>query len=760
MGARKLNRLRGHRIFVSLLVPNILLMLLALLIGWFIYHQTLKLVEKEIITANMKAVQQSRDIVDRRFSELAAIAVRLANDPKLVKFQDIRGSFKEIPVYHIIETRQSITNFSLTNNFLFNYFVVYKNNGVIFEESSVYNSDSFFGTFQYAGMDRAAWEKLLFAGSLNGEILPAREVNVKGASYSLVSFIKSIGYPGFPQGAVVITVDNREIQKLLGGSAVSDSGWTYVVNKTGEVISSVSSGPELYRIDEKQLSGGEGSLVRQINGKDMLVIYTTSAVNGWTYFVLQPMDVVLRKVLYIKKITLTFAVVFLTIGLAFAYGFAYRNSRPLRHILQTLLERTDMRGNARTDIYRFMKDSISRLIDHHSELRDKVERQVPLLQAALLERLIKGEYVSLHDAPVLLQHLGIEQGKYFAVGILQWRGHTNNLDTGLLEELDIIRIKIKDILRKELSDHAHWHDFAEDQIVVLFSMGLEHDSPEQLLHRIDETIKQRLNLSVRIALGHVYEGILNISRSYEEAKTALDYLVWGNQTGMIGYGQFPKENNGYYYPADMERRLENLAKAGDHENVAVLLQELYRINFKEKHLLAPMLRLFMHEMWGSLYKLLPQVGMDQGQIVQYISPLAGDAASYDGLDKSYHALAEMYRQACDFVSVHKKSQNELLLEKIQKLLHESFAQADCCLDQVAERMNISAGYLSQFYKEQTGIGFSEYLEELRMEHAKQLLAITNLPVYEIARQAGYNSSNTFCRAFKRIHGVSATMYRH
>ncbi|MNW14569.1 Urease operon transcriptional activator [compost metagenome] len=58
-----------------------------------------------------------------------------------------------------------------------------------------------------------------------------------------------------------------------------------------------------------------------------------------------------------------------------------------------------------------------------------------------------------------------------------------------------------------------------------------------------------------------------------------------------------------------------------------------------------------------------------------------------------------------------------------------------------------------------GINFSDYLEDLRMTLAKELLAETELPVFEIAERVGYSSSNTFCRAFKRINGVSTSAFR-
>ncbi|UUZ85342.1 hypothetical protein LJK88_18335 [Paenibacillus sp. P26] len=122
----------------------------------------------------------------------------------------------------------------------------------------------------------------------------------------------------------------------------------------------------------------------------MMVTYTTSQYNGWTYLVAQPAHVVLEKVLYIKKITFTMAFIFLTLGLVIAYLIAYRNSRPLRGIMETIAERTGGEHHSGADAYRFIREAVSQLIDKNREMQEKMEKQAPPLQAALFERSLKG----------------------------------------------------------------------------------------------------------------------------------------------------------------------------------------------------------------------------------------------------------------------------------------------------------------------------------------------------------------------------------
>ena len=78
---------------------------------------------------------------------------------------------------------------------------------------------------------------------------------------------------------------------------------------------------------------------------------------------------------------------------------------------------------------------------------------------------------------------------------------------------------------------------------------------------------------------------------------------------------------------------------------------------------------------------------------------------------------------------------------------------------LAERFNYSPAYLSIFFKEQMGTNFSAYVDVMRMEHSIHLLRETNLSITEISDRVGYNSSNSFCRAFKRIFDISPGQYR-
>ncbi|UUZ85341.1 cache domain-containing protein [Paenibacillus sp. P26] len=245
-----------------------------------IYNQTLQEFEKEVTAANLNILQQSKDQLDRRFSEMNSIATQLVSDSRIMQFQNIKDPFEGANTYRILETRKSIYNYSLSNNFIFNYFVVFKNSDLVLAESSTYKLSDFHKQFRYAGMDAEQWKSLFTDAYYQRKILPAQDVTVGGIPYSLLTYIQSLGFPGMPQGAVAITVDNREIQKLLRGLDLTGGGWVYILNENGDIVSSIPSVPQrpappetekariapAYRVDRSALPGKQGSDLQDIGG--------------------------------------------------------------------------------------------------------------------------------------------------------------------------------------------------------------------------------------------------------------------------------------------------------------------------------------------------------------------------------------------------------------------------------------------------------------------------------------------------------------
>lgn len=84
---------------------------------------------------------------------------------------------------------------------------------------------------------------------------------------------------------------------------------------------------------------------------------------------------------------------------------------------------------------------------------------------------------------------------------------------------------------------------------------------------------------------------------------------------------------------------------------------------------------------------------------------------------------------------------------------------DITLDFIAKKIFITPGYLSQLFKQETGINFLDFLNQHRIQKAKEYLTSSFLKNYEISDKVGFKDEKYFSQVFKRYTGLTPTQYR-
>jgi YesN/AraC family two-component response regulator len=103
--------------------------------------------------------------------------------------------------------------------------------------------------------------------------------------------------------------------------------------------------------------------------------------------------------------------------------------------------------------------------------------------------------------------------------------------------------------------------------------------------------------------------------------------------------------------------------------------------------------------------------------------------------------------------------NSLLMAKVKQYLQHNYMLCNISLDSVSAILNLNASYFSAQFKRCFGINFVDYLTDLRIRAAKDLLQDPMHSAAEIGRMVGYESANYFARAFKKKTGMTPMEYR-
>lgn len=118
-----------------------------------------------------------------------------------------------------------------------------------------------------------------------------------------------------------------------------------------------------------------------------------------------------------------------------------------------------------------------------------------------------------------------------------------------------------------------------------------------------------------------------------------------------------------------------------------------------------------------------------------------------------------------FVILRHKNEHETKIEgydfvtTVQEYIQNNYMN-EVKLSSIAEMLSVSQEHLSRVFKQDTGIGFKEYLVQFRLQKAEDMLKHeTGRAVSEVAYACGFNDGNYFSYKFKKAYGISPNQVR-
>lgn len=121
----------------------------------------------------------------------------------------------------------------------------------------------------------------------------------------------------------------------------------------------------------------------------------------------------------------------------------------------------------------------------------------------------------------------------------------------------------------------------------------------------------------------------------------------------------------------------------------------------------------------------------------------------------------IYSLLCHILSTSEQNiQNDTLksVTDAKKYIKENL-EKDLSVEIIAKSAHLSASYFSKTFKESTGLSPYDYLLNLRLEKAKELLLQTDFSVSEIAYKTGFNSAANFIYFFKKETNITPLKFR-
>lgn len=111
-----------------------------------------------------------------------------------------------------------------------------------------------------------------------------------------------------------------------------------------------------------------------------------------------------------------------------------------------------------------------------------------------------------------------------------------------------------------------------------------------------------------------------------------------------------------------------------------------------------------------------------------------------------------------FETIHSPTMQKIALAK--KYIESHFQDSNLTLHEVALSLDVNQCYLSNIFKAQTGISFSNYLTKYRLDKSVELIkADSNKPLYQVSEEVGYSDYYYFCKCFRKQYGMPPSEFQ-
>jgi AraC-like DNA-binding protein len=443
----------------------------------------------------------------------------------------------------------------------------------------------------------------------------------------------------------------------------------------------------------------------------------------------------------------------LALGLAIVFLIGRRQYKPI-HELEKLMEKQlgGVREAEELDDFVRMEQHVTSFLQQNKELHQEIRRQTPHAREQVLRKLLMGRFKDEKEIQLLLESVEVVLYKesYFVMLI-----DTKMITTETsIQNQEFLMSFLGSISGKGY--RAYGSELLSNQAIALLVSMDGSVNHSDIVREIVAKIVLENTVAPTIGVGSVVCELATINRSYIEGLAALEYQAVSDKPNQVLFFKEiknEKKNSVVSYPADEQLKLSQSLQQGDFEIASETIEIMVKKGMQEQRTIAGM-KLYSYYLLNSVVKVGAEVIGDS------FFQEAEKAVEFRNLLELQNELIKMSEKICLAVQRNPKNQESKLQKDIFVYLDANYASHDFSLESVAEKFDVSVSYLSRFIKKESGMTFSKYVQEKRLDKIKKELRETDKPIKEIISSAGYYDVSNYTRKFKQIVGMTPGQYRN
>ncbi len=425
------------------------------------------------------------------------------------------------------------------------------------------------------------------------------------------------------------------------------------------------------------------------------------------------------------------------------------------------------------DIVKKLSEEINRERNERVEvenLRRQLRENKKALREKLFNDLLSNSYIGDIESDLNYLELSKLRNREYFIAVI----NINNFMELIIEEDEeqkyIVNLSFYNLVTKFLTYlEKDTSDTSEDKLVYsVINYKIDqlvivvYEDIDKFTSAFEDLIKlgrMELGFCITIGIGNKYKNLTDVHISYREAcSAALLDRVYGREIVYI-FNDLNFGNKVYSKQLHIlgDTKLYDDLKIGAFPEIKNDIVDIIT-QIKSSKLELDAINTIIYNVVLLSCKTINELGYDIFEIMGEDFNLHFDVKEINNLVQLEEWLLSFFYKVNEYINQKRSNRNQKLLSKVKDYVDGNYSE-NITLTSISKDFGISSGYLSVLFNDYIGQNFIDYLTNLRIQSAKNLLKSTDLKIYEIADRVGYRDAYYFSTAFKKIVGINPTDYR-
>jgi len=550
---------------------------------------------------------------------------------------------------------------------------------------------------------------------------------------------------------IIVLLDINQFSNSLDADFMKDF---FIFDESGtRVYPEEASYDEQFEVYLREISLENNPLGYSKVDNGYLFTYKSSQ-NSLIYCKFYPDTIIRNQVNETNKVMTVIILAAMLISSLLSFYIVKKFNNPVKNMYQLIKGSKDPTDTGKDIIdLKNIKDRVASIVSQNTNYAKDIDEKDSLLKNYFWQTRLKNIILKPDES-------GRNQVEYPNYAVVLFRIHYRNAYyVNIAKEINEGAYVLKDLIHVyiyEQFNDAVTFQMDEKQIVSIVGVKKDINSIENYVEKIvQKLMNEDEYVYFTVAYSEVYCSSSELHEVYEKIFNTMKYRKLKEKTQILSEKNMNKKLDGFYFSKDQREQFTNLLENRKKDESLQLIDSIFDYNLK-KETNELCIYLFFIEVVDCCSNVLLQLYNEiPGNL-----PLTNDyyhqvqCESVNDYKKKYEIVIT---ECINYISKNQK-ETDYIVDYVKNYINENYSK-DISVDLLADKLKISRAYLSRYFKNNTGMNLSDYLNAFRMKKACALLQNSLLMVKDIAPQVGIYNISTFMRLFKSYTGKTPNDYR-